>query len=155
MKPHPRIRKTVKWGGAIVAMLLVFMWLGSTRHGLLWRDAAGRTVAVRGGRFIATQCAADQGGLIPIDWRDSPAPYELDFSFSWTLDRTRGRTFLAMPLWAPMLIAVAFSAAAWRFDILARRRERLNLCPKCNYDRVGLSPGAVCPECGTRSASRA
>ncbi|HMN39846.1 MAG TPA: hypothetical protein PKE29_03310 [Phycisphaerales bacterium] len=60
-----------------------------------------------------------------------------------------------MPLWAPMLIAVAFSAAAWRFDILARRRERLNLCPKCNYDRVGLSPGAVCPECGTRSASRA
>ncbi len=29
------------------------------------------------------------------------------------------------------------------------RRRRAGRCPKCNYDRTGLSSGAVCPECGT------
>src|SRR5258708_976615 len=29
MKPHPRIRKTVKWGGAAVTVLLVVLWIGS------------------------------------------------------------------------------------------------------------------------------
>jgi hypothetical protein len=47
---------------------------------------------------------------------------------------------------APML---ALSILGWRLDILAGRRAQLNLCPKCNYDRAGLAPGAVCPECGS------
>lgn len=29
MKPHPRIRKAVKWGGAAVTVLLVVVWIGS------------------------------------------------------------------------------------------------------------------------------
>ena len=29
MKPHPRIRKTIKWGGAAVTVLLVVVWVGS------------------------------------------------------------------------------------------------------------------------------
>jgi hypothetical protein len=40
---------------------------------------------------------------------------------------------------------------AWRLDWLdarAARRARLNLCPKCNYDRAGIAKDAVCPECG-------
>jgi len=35
-----------------------------------------------------------------------------------------------------------------RLDMLARRRARIGCCPKCNYDRAGLAPGSVCPECG-------
>jgi hypothetical protein len=27
MKPHPRIRKTIKWGGAAVTVLLVVLWI--------------------------------------------------------------------------------------------------------------------------------
>ena len=29
MKPHPRIRKTVKWGGAAVTVLLGVVWIAS------------------------------------------------------------------------------------------------------------------------------
>ncbi len=29
MKPHPKIRKTVKWAGAVVSALLVVVWAGS------------------------------------------------------------------------------------------------------------------------------
>ena len=29
MKPHPRIRKTIKWGGAAATVLLVVVWIGS------------------------------------------------------------------------------------------------------------------------------
>ncbi len=46
------------------------------------------------------------------------------------------------------VLIATITAAAWRFDTLARRRASLNLCPKCNYDRTGLAVGAVCPECG-------
>jgi hypothetical protein len=35
-------------------------------------------------------------------------------------------------------------------SLLSRRdAARLNLCPKCNYDRAGLAAGAKCPECGS------
>jgi len=34
MKPHPRIRKTIKWGGAAVTVLLVVAWVGSATRGL-------------------------------------------------------------------------------------------------------------------------
>lgn len=30
-------------------------------------------------------------------------------------------------------------------------RSRVGLCPSCDYDRRGLSPEAVCPECGSPS----
>jgi hypothetical protein len=33
VKPHPRIRKTIKWGGAAVTVLLAVVWIGSA----LWR----------------------------------------------------------------------------------------------------------------------
>src|SRR5437773_2597147 len=29
MKPHPRIRRTMKWTGAVVTVLLVIVWVGS------------------------------------------------------------------------------------------------------------------------------
>jgi rubrerythrin len=45
----------------------------------------------------------------------------------------------------PSMIA---TGVAWRLDVLARRRDRLNLCPRCNYDRAGIGKDAVCPECG-------
>jgi rubrerythrin len=45
-------------------------------------------------------------------------------------------------------MAMGMAAAAWYLEILARR-ARLNLCPKCKYDRTGIAAGAVCPECGS------
>ena len=29
MKPHPRVRKTIKWGGAVVTVVLLVVWIGT------------------------------------------------------------------------------------------------------------------------------
>jgi len=58
------------------------------------------------------------------------------------------RSFSIRPIWPAVVASFFVSVAAWSLDILARRRGRLNLCPKCHYDRTGLAAGAVCPECG-------
>ena len=41
MKPHPRIRKTIKWGGAAVTVLLVVVWIGSGWGSAMCRPQAG------------------------------------------------------------------------------------------------------------------
>ena len=41
--------------------------------------------------------------------------------------------------------------ATWGYDVYARQRSK-GLCPKCCYDRTGLAPTSICPECGMRSA---
>jgi hypothetical protein len=55
---------------------------------------------------------------------------------------------LTLPVWWAALPATAIAAALWRHDIIATRRWRLHYCMKCGYERAGLAPGAVCPECG-------
>jgi hypothetical protein len=55
---------------------------------------------------------------------------------------------LDLPLWVPTAVMAGLTALGWRFDCLVRRRARLNLCPKCNYDRAGIAGDAKCPECG-------
>ena len=32
MKPHPKLRKTITWGGAAVTVLLVVVWIGSSSY---------------------------------------------------------------------------------------------------------------------------
>lgn len=55
---------------------------------------------------------------------------------------------LDVPLWplAPML-GVPYVVSFWSSRREAKR-DRQRLCPKCNYDRRGLTPDAPCPECG-------
>jgi hypothetical protein len=69
-------------------------------------------------------------------WHANPGP---------TVARSRD---LLIPLWWLIVPPLFMTAAAWRLDLLAGRRARLNLCPTCHYDRTGLAPGAACPECG-------
>lgn len=97
MKPHPRIRKTIKWGGAAVTVLLVVVWI--------W------------------------DGQLYVNWMSY-------------------REKSVNPIWQPLAVALLATATAWWLDTLARRRGRPGLCPTCQYDRTGLPPGAVCPECG-------
>ena len=108
MKPHPRIRKTIKWGGAAVTLLLVVVWIDSIRE------------------FMLTGGEPRHRGL-------------------WRWDH------FGIACGLPVLLAglTTFTTlAAWRFDILARRRERVGICPKCGYDRAGIAKDAMCPECG-------
>jgi hypothetical protein len=148
MKPHPRIRKTIKWTGAAVSVLLMVAWIGSG-----WIAAS----------LKHTFTVSIAAGVLTV------YPYGVEFShgdnregFQWAFDRQpnfiwslcRGDRYCWMiSLWIPSSCALLVTLTAWRLDTLARRRARLNLCPKCNYDRTGLAAGAVCPECGSGGTS--
>ena len=94
MKPHPRIRKTIKWGGAAVPTLTGAVWIGGG-----WAEFGTRPA---GDRYI-------------------------------------------IPMWPVPVLSLRVTISAWHHDARALRRARLNLCPTCNYDRAGLSRGAVVP----------
>ncbi len=153
MKPHPRIRKTVKWGGAVVSALLVVVWVASGWLDVRWEDPEGHRVSVHGGEFwIARgypryhQLPWSGKGISmrthawslypqrPLDWA-GPRTSKVDWMFSCAL-------------WFPASIALLAALTAWHLDTLARRRTRIGLCPKCSYNRTGLPPASVCPECG-------
>ena len=159
VKPHPRIRKTVKWGGAAVTALLVVVWIGSGRaegRGWGWWRHIAEGSSLRcyliPNAVVFAHINPGRSNYVPtIDIDDDarnhmPAkawrPYWSHRASEWAL---------CVPLWIPFAGCVALTGSCWRLDTLARRRARLNLCPKCNYDRTGLvgGAGAVCPECGT------
>jgi hypothetical protein len=49
VKPHPRIRKTVKWGGAVASVLLVAVWIGSGWWRVGYAGTGGGCVSVSRG----------------------------------------------------------------------------------------------------------
>jgi hypothetical protein len=149
MKPHPRLRKTIKWGGAAVTVLLVVVWIGSGWVGGGWMSKRGAGLAVMPGRLVVSLQSFpfenEFGG-----WR-SRIPRE---PMEWWFEGGRGNFGwnVWVPIWLPAIMLGLASAAAWRRDHLVRRRARLNLCPKCNYDRAGIAGDAKCPECGSTPA---
>lgn len=151
MTPHPRIRKTIKWGGAVVSAVLFVAWIGSGWRQVGWVTTLGNWVILHRGRvFLAWQDMVMPShfphGAV---WRPEWGPFTWTFSF----EIGNPGSFLYVPLWAPLAVALAFTAAAWRYDSRARRREFPHLCTKCTYDRAGLAPGTVCPECGAAALS--
>ena len=151
MKPHPRIRKTIKWGGAVKTVLLVVVWIGSGWCGEVNLDTSALRLSIYHGRlFIRSP------NLIgfPRDWPpnvfirgEAPGTFHMD----WSMSNQGGE--IAIPLWVPASLILAASVMSWRLDTIAHRRARVGLCPKCQYDRTGLAPGALCPECGAPSPS--
>jgi hypothetical protein len=148
MKPDCRIPKTIKWGGGAVTGLILVMWIGSGWWTYYWHRRGGCLLTVSSGRldFHSAGCAA---------------PYP---EYGARFLRTGGRFnlglpawghigngwFAQVPLWPLPAGTTLITALGWSMDARARRRQlasRLNLCPKCNYDRAGLAVGAKCPEC--------
>jgi hypothetical protein len=140
MKPHLRIRKTIKWGGAAVTLLLVVVWIGS---GWVWfQSSLGRWSFNVGRGFFSIAYFAD----FPPQYRCSAGAND-HAEFIWKPSHCE--TAAILPLWMAVVPALLVTLAAGRLDTLARRRARPNLCPKCNYDRAGIAKDAVCPECGS------
>lgn len=148
-----RIRKTIKWGGLFVTVLMVAVcvasvwwsggWCLTSRH----RDA----FAVRGGALFIV---SDENLAAGIDAQCNTV-FRYSYPYQWRFDWGFGAGSWAVfiPLWAPILVSALITAAAWRSDLLARRRARTGHCLKCNYNRVGIAPDAPCPECGTKPAT--
>ncbi len=153
MKPHPRIRKTIKWGGAVVTVLLVVVWIGSGWWSAAAATDAGHSVTLTQGTWLVGKITSANpsahGGFLLERWSPPLGPRSAYFRwwFNWT--SWKQNWCLGIPGWIPTAFALLATAIAWRLDTIARRRERLYLCPKCNYDRTGITSDMKCPECGS------
>jgi hypothetical protein len=145
MKPHPRIRKTIKWGGAAVTVLLVVVWIGSGWFACCCLPTQRSWVSVYGGQVTFGQ-ALDG----PITTRPIPIQrFESSILSFFESHSYPNRRWISSPIWLLALMTGCATTLAWYLDALARRRDRLNLCPKCHYDRAGIATDAKCPECGS------
>src|SRR6266496_6456747 len=88
MNPHPRIRKTVKWGGAVVCAVLATACVSNSVRSVIWASRAGWWVGTaQGSVFIGEGRGADLHVIRPgwhinarhntfqwwFDWFSSPA----------------------------------------------------------------------------------
>jgi hypothetical protein len=154
MKPYPRIRKSVKWGGAVVCVVLALMWLASIRWDIAWgTDNTWRGIAYGRLQFSWDDHGFTTGSGVPQLWFSRNTP-EIRWWFDWGNDGYHQHHF-RVPLWVLMALMLMPTASAWRLDTLARRRARLNHCPACNYPRAGLPAASPCPECGAAPAPAA
>ncbi len=168
MKPHPRIRTAIKWGGLAVTAVLVVVWIGSAWGDIEYAMPRQGLVAVRHGRievFGMDPRLVWEGNVVSVSAPgvslDGPEPSRFTWWGSWKTDSLGWRA--VVPLWLPAVATLSVGLAACIPEMLARRRARLNRCPTCGYDRAGIGKDAVCPECGavplalepTKSASHA
>ncbi|HMN40150.1 MAG TPA: hypothetical protein PKE29_04845 [Phycisphaerales bacterium] len=156
MKPHPKLRKTIKWGGAAVTVLLVVASTISMFWSLQWNGRSS-AVGLDRARLIVVHDGPPGASLPPSISRTPPGWYAVRIVrravpcwWPETFTSPIG-TGVSVPLWLALVPALVASIAAWRLDTLARRRARVGCCPKCNYDRAGIAKDAVCPECGSGS----
>ncbi len=153
MRPHPRIRKTVKWGGAAATVLLVVVWIASGRWHAVIGNASGLTIRLSSGQISMGLSEAP----LHADWLDGYSYLSYSPTYRWSFSTSAEyyeHGMATVPIWFLLLFTAGVPMLLWRQE-LKRRRAQLNLCPKCNYDRTGLAPDARCPECGratTRSA---
>lgn len=149
MKPHPRIRKSVKWGGLAVIAVLTVVWSASAWVTVeyIW-GTWGRTVCVSHGTvFIGNYFWSGQppahGWIVYVAERP-----ELRWRLSWGIEKWTQTPHLRVPLWLPTLGAIWLTLTAWWSDARARRRQTGIVCSHCGYSRRGLPPSTPCPECG-------
>jgi hypothetical protein len=153
MNPHPRIRKTIKWGGAAVTLLLLAAWLASGGWTTDWLSPSGRDIGIGRGQIWSIQYVPPSPARPGTPSGTGRFARVVDgmtgrSTFDLALGGGRGWESLILPLWPFVAAALLITIAAWRADALARRRERTHLCPNCGYDRTGLVANVVCPECG-------
>jgi hypothetical protein len=141
----------VKWGGAIVTAIVFAAWLFSGWRYFLYFESY-RAVGVGLGAVLLRDNTLP--GIPPSHgsaWgRVEQAPH-----WYWIPSRFNGLGIagINIPLWPVPVFALALTIKVWRMDA-ERRRTGTTSCPACNYDRTGLAPSAVCPECGTPASDK-
>lgn len=146
MNPHPRIRKAALWGGAMTTVVLSVAWIISGWWIVLWQDRSWS--AGIGAGFVVAGNMSGPNADFALGWNTVGLPGFVQGGWSFQFDTTPMSRGVAVPLWFPVSVALAVTCVAGKLTLIARRRDRIGSCPKCNYNRAGLAVTAVCPECG-------
>ena len=148
-----RLRSTIKWGGAVLTVLLLVVWVGSAWW---WCNFIPRSVSY---------AMAIERGTLAVEWV-TPAPTLPDRYLGWhtgwsrpfrlmwwfrlesgTVVRGGTATEVVVPLWFGAFSFGLPTIILWFGD----RRRAPGLCIKCGYDLRGNASG-VCPECGAAAS---
>jgi hypothetical protein len=169
MRPWPVLRKTAKWAGVLVCIVITGAWIASYMRGFKWNASwtAGAEdrdlfVRIRDGAIDAAEFAEprvaseiDMLTAVPMHWRfvgDRLGTVWMPDVFVEEHLAASGRykrTLILLPVWIPFLLCAVPTAILSRRDYILTSRARAGRCPKCGYDRRGLAADAKCPECGT------
>ncbi len=123
MKPHPRIRKTIKWGGAVVTVLLVVVWVGSGWWSPQWKTTSGY-----GGNVTKGLLGIAKGEPIAAGWfRLVPKTKVNRHRFHWWFDYVSASevanssgSSVYVPVWLVVAPLSAITVIAWRADSRVR-----------------------------------
>src|ERR1043166_849379 len=109
MKPHPHIRKTIKWSGAAVTVLLMVLWVGSGEWWFVWSRPGGTGFTVTYGKVFTWPLSSSLSGPAQPGASFGPvgeASGMLDWS--WFKIEPSG---IVVPLWA---LAALCLCRKWR-----------------------------------------
>lgn len=144
------MRKTVKWGGAVVTLLLLVALIGSGWYALAHHLGGNRFISVSMGQVRYTDASGIALGVTITVTSGRAQEFHLDWGFH--MQAAGPVTVYSCPLWLPLVGSFVVTRLAWRADAEACRRDRVGLCATCGYDRAGLGANSVCPECGAAAS---
>lgn len=161
MKWRGRLRRVSKWTCTIATILLLGMTMVSRWYALCFgvQHFRGRSIDFKMSRGMLALNVVEPPAFVPDYWAFSYFPgWYWDFGkpglAGLYFKRNVGvATTLGASLLYPVGLTALSTALLWRWDRRARRRGSANACPACGYDRGGLGPDAICPECGAASRS--
>lgn len=164
---HTGVLFLLRWGAAGIAIVSLACWASTfwacmqvthRAHGALilmagtfefrnahyWEDVPGIDLSsVIGLPDPAWSFDSFTGPWTPPDWARSHVWLpELE---RWPTRKGNTSICVRLPLWIPLAASTMVCAWAWRRH---KRLTRHGFCAACGYDRAGLAPESVCPECG-------
>jgi hypothetical protein len=143
----------VKWGGVVVFVVALTVWIGSVGRYLVWRPSQRASLEISSGAlWIWTRAPS-----VPASDEPTFSAHRTEEPFVWWFHSGgwRGVRLYLAPGWSIAALAAAITGAAWRFDGIASQRAQVGCCASCNYDRRGIPAASVCPECGAAPAAPA
>jgi hypothetical protein len=141
----------LRWGGAACLIVSIFAFVVSRYFAVRFAPTMGESIEIRHGEVWIAWRTSLVTPLAPTPLFDCGALTELGLEWTFSLTKFYSLYILVFPLWVTMVVGSAAAIIGSRM----RRAVATGLCPKCGYDRKGLSEGAACPECGRRAGDGA
>ncbi len=133
MRPaHAAFSRIVR-SALIAAAMFTFLWAcTANRHAYIVSRTAAR-VGIGDGSITAFRSPVDESPLLNAPFFRGP-----------TVDADANGWIIDLPFSILAVACLFVALVAW----LAALRLKRSACRACGYDRRGLNPGEVCPECG-------